>query len=699
MNVPALLRPRVEAFPRPHLSVVPSVKVRRGDKLLLLGTYVLAATYHWLNSRGHVTPVVFGDELFYSKLAQSVAAGDGFTVDGQLVLFPSVLPVVSQVPAWFLESTSESFAALKAMNAFVMSVALFPLYALARRVARPSFAVVVAVAAVAGPPMLYHAYLMSEALAYPIFFLACATIVRAIAQPSRGMEMAVVAVCAAACLTRLQFIVLPLAYLAAAPLAARLAGESLRTGVRRHRLSLAALALLVALPLLTGGLLLGTYMGAALLDYAPVDVLSWSAFTAVLLAFAAGWLVVPGALCGLATMLLRPRSRAEAAVGILLALLITGMLLEVGLIAAGEAHRAMERYAIYLVPFAFLGFFAYVERGAPHRRVYAALALVLGGSAWLVAFPVRAGTLFTFDTPTYSVYAQLATWWGHPNAATVFAAVPLLGGCALAALHLRRQRVPLAIGVSALTLVLLSSIPAYAGDRAVTKGMLELRAGSPPDWLDRSAFGRADFLQLPGGSGHYGWLLETWNRDFGRAAQLGLRTYDGFATTTAKVDPRGRLLIDGRPPKAGVLVVNNVGTQLALEGIVVARPLPGLVAVRHPAAPRVRLLAVGLMHDGWAEATVRVRAWPRRAGNGAYRVRLQLPRRFGPRRVVLSVTGSPKHVVTMGPGTTKTLEIRASGRPLPSLRIDTDQATHLGAGTVDGRLVGIRILSLSYRLR
>ena len=48
---------------------------------------------------------------------------------------------------------------------------------------------------------------------------------------------------------------------------------------------------------------------------------------------------------------------------------------------------------------------------------------------------------------------------------------------------------------------------------------------------------------------------------------------------------------------AGVLVVNDVGTAIVLDGVVVARPLPGLTAYRVPRAPRVHLLATGLDAD------------------------------------------------------------------------------------------------------
>ena len=66
---------------------------------------------------------------------------------------------------------TDAYAAAKFLNAAVMSAAVFPTYWLARRIVRPSFALLTAAAAVATPAMVYHAFLMSEALAYPVFLL------------------------------------------------------------------------------------------------------------------------------------------------------------------------------------------------------------------------------------------------------------------------------------------------------------------------------------------------------------------------------------------------------------------------------------------------------------------------------------------------------------------------------------------------
>jgi len=683
--------------PPPDLSLVPRPRTVPGPKTVLAAVYLLAFAYHWLQSRAHVTPAVFGDELLYSKLAQSVASGDGFTVRGEPVFFPAPLAILAQAPAWLIQSTPAAFAVVKALNVAIMSAAVFPAYCLARRVARPSYALLAASAAVAGPAMLYAPYLMSEALAYPVFLVALATMVRAIDRPSRRMEAAVLAVCLAAVLTRIQFVVLPAAYLVTVPLVGVLCRERLKEAVRMHSLSMGVMLGLAALPVVTGGAVLGTYLGATTLHFDPGAVLWWSGFTASLLPFIAGWLVVPGALLGLAVLSFRPRNRADAAFGTLALASIALVLLEIGLIAAGEAGRSVERYAIYLIPLAAIAFFAYAERGAPWRRLYAALALAGAGTAWMLDFPARAGTVFTFDTPTFSVYGQLAVWFGHANAATVFAGVPFLAGILLALLPLRRRLVPAGVGVATIAILLLSGIPAYAGDHAMTRGTLLLRAGDPPNWLDRSGLGPADYVQLPGGSAHYGWVLETWNRSFRRPIQMGLPGYDGYASHIGRVDRDGRFLVDGRPSGAGVLVVNDFGTAIDIEGSrVVARPRDGLTAYRMPAAPHVRSLATGIYFDRWAAAVVRYQVWPRgRPAGGSYRVVLSLPRGLDARKVTLAAGGASRNL-WVGPGERKALRVPVPGWPVPALEIRTDRGDSVGGGTANARLVAVRIPAISY---
>src|SRR5947209_17740765 len=171
-------------------------------RLALPLVFATSCAYQFLQSRAHVTPTVFSDELLYAKLSQAVAAGHGLAIRGQHYAFPAPVAPLLQAPVWLFSSMTEGYAAAKLLNAVIMSAAALPAYWLARRLVRPSFALLVAAATVATPAMVYHAYLMSEAAAYPVFVLAIAVLVRAAAEPSRLDAVVVPLVCALAVGTR-----------------------------------------------------------------------------------------------------------------------------------------------------------------------------------------------------------------------------------------------------------------------------------------------------------------------------------------------------------------------------------------------------------------------------------------------------------------------------------------------------------------
>ena len=100
-------------------------------------------------SRGHATPTIFNDELLYAKLSQSLAAGHGLAIRGEQFFFPAPLASVVLAPVWWLHSMTDAYAAAKLLNAALMSAAAFPAYWLARRIVRPSFALLTALATVA----------------------------------------------------------------------------------------------------------------------------------------------------------------------------------------------------------------------------------------------------------------------------------------------------------------------------------------------------------------------------------------------------------------------------------------------------------------------------------------------------------------------------------------------------------------------
>ena len=87
----------------------------------------------------------------------------------------------------------------------------------------------------------------------------------------------------------------------------------------------------------------------------------------MLLVYAGGWGIVPGALAGLVVALARPLRRAELAFGAITVLLAGALLLEAGQIAGTDSQRFQERYLFALVPLLAVAFGLYVKRGLPWR--------------------------------------------------------------------------------------------------------------------------------------------------------------------------------------------------------------------------------------------------------------------------------------------------------------------------------------------
>src|SRR4051812_1095803 len=100
----------------------------------LAGIVVVSSAVRIALARRIVAPWIMIDEIVYSELAKSFAA------DGQLLVrdVPShgygfVYPVLL-APAWRIyDAVPEAYAAAKAINAVVMSLAAIPAYLIARR--------------------------------------------------------------------------------------------------------------------------------------------------------------------------------------------------------------------------------------------------------------------------------------------------------------------------------------------------------------------------------------------------------------------------------------------------------------------------------------------------------------------------------------------------------------------------------------
>jgi hypothetical protein len=667
---------------RARLHVVPAPESHSRLWAAAVATVLaVSALYHWLQSLGHVTPAVFTDELLFSELARSFASGDGFLVRGEHVFFPAFVPALLQAPAWLAGSTPDAYATAKTLNTLLMCSAALPAYWLARRFVQPLYAIVVATATVAGGAMLYHGYLTSEAVAYPVFLLAVAVCVRTIATPSLRWDLGALAVLGVAVATRAQFVVLPVAFGLTLVLAAR--------PLRRHATALVGLALAAAVGVVAGASSLGFYEGATMLDYPLLETARWTGWTAALLPFAAGILVVPGALVGLALAALRPQRAEERAFAVLAGLLIVLMPLQAGLIASGEAHKPFERYVFYVLPLLFVAFCAFAGRGS--RTLHAAAALPLAGLALIFPFGSLALTPFSYDSPTLSAVETIGRWTSQGDAAALMAAAGVAAALAAAALHRRT----LVLGVASVVLAFVLGVAAYSGDRRMTSRTLESLSPAQTDWLERSGVPQADVLVLPGGSLHAGWVLESWNRNVGRTYHLGDLPVDPLPYREVGLEKGGLVSeVDRTRVDARYLVVNDYGSQAELIGRKLTTLPEGLSLYRVDGAVRLRWLAEGVYRDGWAQSRVVYSAFPT-VRTGRYRVVLSLPKGRAPRRVDVGA-GPIRRFAVLRPGRRLTIQIPVSGRPVPPLAIRIDRADFIDAGGTRPRLVAARLEAVDF---
>ena len=145
------------------------------------------------------------DELIYSELAKSFASSGQFLIrDHSTAAYGVIYPALIS-PAWAaFKSIPDAYAAAKAINSVMMSLAAIPAYLLARRMLSTWWALGAAVLTVALPSMVYTGTLMTENAFYPIFLFAVLAVVVWIERPSTTTTLWVVALIALAYLTRAQ---------------------------------------------------------------------------------------------------------------------------------------------------------------------------------------------------------------------------------------------------------------------------------------------------------------------------------------------------------------------------------------------------------------------------------------------------------------------------------------------------------------
>ena len=175
----------------------------------LVAIVVGSAVFRAILGRGIVAPFIMVDEIIWSEVARGLAdAGEPLLRDqpdpGYSIVYPLL---ISPVYALF-ESLPDAYAALKVLNAVLMSLAAVPAYFLARRVVRDALALLAALLAVALPSLAYTGTVMTENVFYPLFLVVTLVLVLVLERPTTTRVVLLFALLGLAFATRVQAVAL-----------------------------------------------------------------------------------------------------------------------------------------------------------------------------------------------------------------------------------------------------------------------------------------------------------------------------------------------------------------------------------------------------------------------------------------------------------------------------------------------------------
>ena len=161
----------------------------------------------------HPVPSIVPDEIIYSELAKSIAAGHLPAVRSVTALdYGNVYPLLI-APAWTLFSdATQAYAAARVIGACVMALSAIPAYLLARVFLPVRSALIVASLAVFLPSLLLSGMLLTEVALYPVSLLVFLAIAHALRRPTARHQALALGAIALAVATKSVMVVMIPAY-------------------------------------------------------------------------------------------------------------------------------------------------------------------------------------------------------------------------------------------------------------------------------------------------------------------------------------------------------------------------------------------------------------------------------------------------------------------------------------------------------
>ncbi|MBA2385422.1 MAG: glycosyltransferase family 39 protein [Actinobacteria bacterium] len=662
----------------------------------LVGIVVASSLFRWWHGRGMVAPFIMVDELIYSDLARSLASGDGLEVRGEPYLVSLVYPLLLAPVYALFDSLPDAYAAVKVVNAIVMSTAAIPAYLLARRVLPAGLSLLAALLAVAVPSMAYTGTVMTENAFYPAFLLVGWALVRMLERPTPGAQILTLALALGAALIRVQGIALVLGVLTA-PLLLR---RALPRYAPLYGIAVGGGVLVVLAQLARGSdlsSLLGAYAVVGEGGYDLGQVLRFLLWHAAELDLYLG--VFP--LVAFALLLVRARALDPPLQAVLAAAgsLSVWVLLVVSTFASQFAsNRIQERNMFFLAPLFLVALLAWVDRGAPRPRVAATVAaFVLGALPALIPYERFIETGVKSDTLMLLPLWELQDRIGLDRIDDVVLAVGLLAAVAFLIVP---QRYALAFPVAGLVYFALAFPPIQLGrpnglEQASIGALFQGIRAEHRDWIDRAVpdgaevaivwTGRPDRFTVN--------LNEFFSRSVGPVYVTDLGVPGSLPETRVEVDERtGRF----RPPVRARYVV--VDGSIAPDGRVLARDEGWGLALWETSGELISTTSVtGLYpNDTWSGREVR---WRRlRCRGGELRVALSSdPTTFRREQLVTAYTGVDTVVTArFGPAEQATLAVQlAPRRGVCEVRFRIERTVVPGGG--DSRVLGAHFNAFDYR--
>jgi hypothetical protein len=575
-------------------------------------SFVIRLTLGWLRA----TPVYFGDEYLYSSIAKSIAETGRPLIRGESAHFPALLQPLLTAPAWLLHDVGTAYHLTQVIGALAMSLAALPVYWLARRLGLGAgLSLGLAALALAVPDFVYATWMVAEPFAYPLALASAAAAVAALERPRRRAQLGLVLFAGLAAFARIQFVVVPLCFVGALMLVG-LRERRLRAAISEQALPLVLFAVPVFVTLVLGpARVLAYYKGVTQVEFQPVALVEHSGMNLLVLLFASGFVLVPGALLGLGLALARPRSRAELAFGSMTAVLTLALLLEAGLFGAIE--QAQERYLFYLLPLVAIGFGLYASRSWPLRLQHALLATGLVAVAAVVPLAGYAAADEKAHSPSLYGVFRIEQWLGSPGngslavalAATV--AMALVAACSLRPRLATTAAISCAIGIAAGVGAATSSFD-HANSRSVRRSFLP----ADPSWVDDAQLGDVTLLRNIAGVRGGAFQQLFWNRSIKQLALMpGAPEIDPFRAERVRVGGDGSLFVDGRP-LTGALLVDEATVTTRFSGVRKVGTGPGYSLYRPEGRPRLSLFFLARYDNGWLGDRGTINLWPRPGHTG-----------------------------------------------------------------------------------